>query len=57
MPPRRGESVERGEEHERFIKKLSEYHEKRGYVSDDFSLLSRPARSEANTAAFPKVPS
>jgi chromatin structure-remodeling complex subunit RSC9 len=32
MPPRRGESIERTAEREEFIKKLEEYHEKRGYV-------------------------
>ena len=30
-PPRKGESVERTDEHEEFIKKVAEYHEKRGY--------------------------
>ncbi|KAK5166905.1 Chromatin structure-remodeling complex protein rsc9 [Saxophila tyrrhenica] len=30
MPPRRGESIERNEAHEDFIKKVAEYHEKRG---------------------------
>jgi hypothetical protein len=33
MPPRRGESIERTEEREEFVKKVAEYHEKRGYVS------------------------
>ena len=32
MPPRRGESIERTDEHEEFVKKVAEYHEKRGYV-------------------------
>lgn len=30
MAPKRGMSVERTEEHEEFMKKLAEYHEKRG---------------------------
>lgn len=32
MPPRRGESIERNDEHDEFIKKLTDYHVKRGYV-------------------------
>ena len=32
MPPRRGESIERTDEREEFVKKVAEYHEKRGYV-------------------------
>lgn len=32
MPPRRGESIERSDARAEFIKKLEEYHEKRGYV-------------------------
>ena len=32
MPPRRGESIERTDEHEEFVKQVAEYHEKRGYV-------------------------
>jgi hypothetical protein len=30
MPPKRGESIERNDEHEAFIKTVAEYHEKRG---------------------------
>lgn len=32
MPPRRGESLERTDEYEDFIKNVAEFHEKRGYV-------------------------
>ena len=31
MAPKRGESIEKTDEHEEFMKKLAEYHEKRGY--------------------------
>lgn len=34
MAPRRGESIERNDEYEEFLKKLAEYHEKRGYVHE-----------------------
>jgi hypothetical protein len=33
MPPRRGESIERNDEYEAFVKKVAEYHEKRGYTN------------------------
>ena len=32
MPPRRGESIERTDEYDEFVKKVAAYHEKRGYV-------------------------
>ena len=32
MAPKRGQSIELTEERDEFINKLTEYHEKRGYV-------------------------
>jgi hypothetical protein len=54
MPPRRGESIERTDDHEEFVKKVAEYHEKRGYVFCQLAeSLPISVRMQADVASQP----
>lgn len=50
MAPKRGMSVEHTEEYEEFMKKLTEYHEKRGYAFDDVVPYSRQHHGQLTRA-------
>ena len=42
MAPKRGQSIERTDEHDEFMKKLEEYHEKRGYGENEMTRMCAP---------------
>lgn len=48
MAPKRGESIERSDEREAFMKKLADYHEERGYV---VMCISRAFASSADPSS------